>query len=179
MCSSFGTLIGTAGRDVLNGNILPTTLVGGAGDDILIAGSAETTMNGGSGADIFVMQYGAETTMITDFQAGIDRLDMFDYPLLRMPGKLTFTVTAQGARIEYHNETINVSSATGGPLTSAQVFGAGFGGPDHIPVDFGVFGGSIRAVPMGFRGMSQSIQRPPTPASVTLKSASRQMAEPQ
>nr|WP_108859749.1 dockerin type I domain-containing protein [Ruegeria sp. Alg231-54] len=98
-------------------------------------------MTGGSGADIFVMQYGAETTTITDFQAGIDRLDTFDYPLLRTPGQLTFTVTAQGARIEYFNETIYVNSASGGPLTSAQVFGAGFGGPDHIPVDFGDFVG--------------------------------------
>lgn len=34
-----------------------------------------------------------------------------------------------------------MNSASGGPLTSAQVFGAGFGGPDHIPVDFGDFGG--------------------------------------
>lgn len=139
--SGLGTVNGTAGNDMLSGNILPTTLIAGAGDDILIAGSAATTMSGGSGADIFVMQYGAETTTITDFQAGIDRLDMFDYPLLRTPGQLTFTATAQGARIEYLNKTINVISATGGPLTSAQVFGEGFGGPDHIPVDFGDFGG--------------------------------------
>ena len=139
--SGLGTVNGTVGNDMLSGTILPTTLIGGAGDDILIAGSAATTMTGGSGADIFVMQYGAETTTITDFQAGIDRLDTFDYPLLRTPGQLTFTVTAQGARIEYFNETIYVNSASGGPLTSAQVFGAGFGGPDHIPVDFGDFGG--------------------------------------
>ncbi|WP_170559530.1 dockerin type I domain-containing protein [Ruegeria atlantica] len=139
--SGFETVNGTAGHDMLSGSILPTTLVGGGGDDILIAGSAATTMTGGAGADIFVMQYGAQTSTITDFQVGIDRLDMFDFPLLRTPGQLTFTATVQGARIEYLNETINVNSATGGPLTSAQVFGAGFGGPDHIPVDFGDFAG--------------------------------------
>lgn len=139
--SGFGEVNGTSGHDMLSGNILPTSLVGGAGDDILIAGTGATTMTGGAGADIFVMQYRTDLTTITDFQAGVDRLDLFDYPLMRTPEQLTFTTTMQGARIEYHNETINLISASGGPLTSAQVFGAGFGGPDHIPVDFGDFGG--------------------------------------
>ncbi|MCG7522192.1 dockerin type I domain-containing protein [Ruegeria sp. Ofav3-42] len=139
--SGFGAVNGTSGHDMLSGNILPTSLMGGAGDDILIAGTGATIMTGGAGADIFVMQYRTDLTTITDFQAGIDRLDLFDYPLMRTPAQLTFTTTAQGARIEYLNETINVISASGGPLTGAQVFGAGFGGPDHIPVDFGDFGG--------------------------------------
>ncbi|WP_170429197.1 dockerin type I domain-containing protein [Ruegeria arenilitoris] len=139
--SGFGTVNGTGGDDMLSGSILPTALVGGAGEDILIAGQAATTMTGGAGADIFVMQYKTEPVTITDFQAGVDRLDLFDYPLLRTPAQLTFTPTAQGARIEYLNETINVMSASGGSLSSTQVFGAGFGGPDHIPVDFGDFGG--------------------------------------
>ncbi|WP_170415391.1 dockerin type I domain-containing protein [Ruegeria atlantica] len=139
--SGLGTVNGTAGHDMLSGSILPTTLIGAAGDDILIAGPAATTMTGGAGADVFVMQYGSDTTTITDFQVGVDRLDMFDYPLLRTPGQLTFSSTALGARIEYFDEVINLYSATGGPLSSGQVFGAGFGGPDHVPVNFDDFGG--------------------------------------
>ncbi|WP_170326696.1 beta-propeller fold lactonase family protein [Ruegeria arenilitoris] len=139
--SGFGTVTGSAQNDILSGSILETTLMGGAGDDILVAGIAATTMDGGTGADIFVMQYGSDPTTINGFQAGVDRLDLFDYPLLRTPGQLTFTATAQGAQIEYINEVIVINSATGGPLTSAEVFGAGFVGPDHIPVDFGDFGG--------------------------------------
>ncbi|WP_170405296.1 beta-propeller fold lactonase family protein [Ruegeria arenilitoris] len=139
--SGFGTVTGSAQNDILSGSILETTLMGGAGDDILVAGVAATTMHGGTGADIFVMQYGSDPTTINGFQAGVDRLDLFDYPLLRTPGQLTFTATAQGAQIEYINEVIVINSATGGPLTSAEVFGTGFGGPDHIPVDFGDFGG--------------------------------------
>ena len=139
--SGFGSVNGTSGDDMLSGSILPTTLIGGAGEDILIAGQAATTMTGGAGADIFVMQYKTEPVTITDFQAGVDRLDLFDYPLVRTPAQLTFTPTAQGARIEYLNETIHVYSASGGSLSSAQVFGSGFGGPDHISVDFGDFGG--------------------------------------
>ncbi len=138
-----GGVNGTALDDMLTGSILNSTLLGGAGDDILIAGTGATTMTGGSGADIFVMNYGSDTTTITDFQPGLDRLDLFDYPLKRTPSQLTFTATAQGAQIDYVNETILVHSATGGPLTSADIFGAGFGGPDHIPVNFGIFGGLV------------------------------------
>ncbi|MBO9412556.1 hcalcium-binding protein [Ruegeria sp. R8_2] len=137
----FGTVNGTSQNDILSGSILETTLNGGAGDDILIAGTGATTMTGGAGADIFVAQYGSDPFTITDFQVGIDRLDVFDYPLLRTPEQLTFTSTATGAVIEYLNETIEVNSNTGSPLSLVQVFGAGFGGPDHIPVDFGDFGG--------------------------------------
>lgn len=137
----FGTVNGTSQNDILSGSILETTLRGGAGDDILIAGTGATTMTGGAGADIFVAQYGSDPITITDFQVGIDRLDVFDYPLLRTPEQLTFTSTATGAVIEYLNETIEVNSNTGSPLSLVQVFGAGFGGPDHIPVDFGDFGG--------------------------------------
>ncbi|WP_170762974.1 dockerin type I domain-containing protein [Ruegeria lacuscaerulensis] len=148
----FGSVIGTAGDDMLSGSVLDTTLSGGKGDDILIAGSGATVMNGGRGADIFVMQYGSDVTSINDFEAGSDRLDLFDYPLLRTPGQLTFTSTAQGAHIEYLDEVIEIVSATGGPLTSAEVFGAGFGGPDHIPVDFSDFGGSDPGSSDGVQG---------------------------
>ncbi len=137
----FGTVNGTSQNDILSGSILETTLNGGAGDDILIAGTGATTMTGGAGADIFVAQYGSDPMTITDFQVGVDRLDVFDYPLLRTPEQLTFTSTATGALIEYLNETIEVNSNTGSPLSLVQVFGAGFGGPDQIPVDFGDFGG--------------------------------------
>ncbi|WP_050604258.1 dockerin type I domain-containing protein [Ruegeria sp. 6PALISEP08] len=141
VATGFGTVTGTASDDMLSGSILDTTLLGGHGDDILIAGAGATTMTGGAGADTFVMQAGSGLTTITDFQAGVDRLDMFDYLLLRSPQQLTVTSTAQGARVEYRNEVVEVHSAAGGPLTSSDIFGAGFGGSDHIPVDFGDFGG--------------------------------------
>lgn len=137
----FGTITGTAQNEMLSGSFLDTTLFGGAGDDILIAGIGATTMNGGAGADIFVMKYGSDPTTINGFEAGIDRLDLFDYPLLRTPGQLSFTATAKGARIEFFDDVIILNSSSGRPLTSAEVFGAGFGGPDHVPVDFGDFGG--------------------------------------
>ncbi|SDX00335.1 hypothetical protein SAMN05444358_102168 [Ruegeria halocynthiae] len=137
VAEGYGTVTGTAQDDMLSGGILDTTLNGGAGDDILITGTSATTMTGGSGADIYVIRQSSGPTTITDFQAGTDRLDLTDYPFLRTPAQLDFTSTAQGARIAYRGETIELVSDAGTTLTSAQVFGAGFSGPDHIPVDLG------------------------------------------
>ncbi len=148
----FGTVNGTALNDMLSGSILQTSLLGGAGDDILIAGAGATTMTGGAGADIFVMQSGSDPTTITDFEVGVDRLDLFDYLLLRTPSQLTFTGTAEGAEIEYRDELIQIYSASGGPLSSSDVFGTGFGGADHIPVDFAGFEGLEPSGSPGIQG---------------------------
>lgn len=128
-----GALMGTPANDMLMGGGT-ATLSGEAGDDILIAGTGVTTMTGGAGQDIFVMQVGGGATTITDFEAGIDRLDLFDYPLLRSPDQLAVTPTGQGAQIRYLNETVTVQSANGGTLSATDLFGAGFVGPDHIPL---------------------------------------------
>ncbi len=131
----YGSVTGTAQDDMLSGGILDTTLNGGAGNDILITGTSATTMTGGAGSDTFVLREDSGHTTITDFQAGSDQLDLTDFPFLRSPAQLSFRTTAQGARIEYKEETIDVISASGGSLTLTDIFGAGFDGPDHIPVD--------------------------------------------
>ncbi|WP_170605455.1 dockerin type I domain-containing protein [Ruegeria arenilitoris] len=129
-----GTLTGTSGGDMLRGGIFETALNGGAGDDILITGTRSTTMTGGSGADIFVLRQGSGHTIITDFEAGTDTLDLSDFFLLRTPSQLEFTSTAQGAQIWYRDEGVEITSDGNGPLTSADIFGTGFEGPDHVPV---------------------------------------------
>ncbi len=142
-----GAQSGTDKDDMLCGGLASTTLSGGAGNDILIAGHAETSMSGGLGDDIFVMRSGSGLTTITDFEAGKDRLDLFDYPMLRNPGQLDFTATSYGARIEYQDEAIEIYSVNGAPLSSSEVFGAGFSEPDHVPVDLGSGGSDDHASP--------------------------------
>lgn len=142
VAEGFGTVTGTAGDDMLTGGILDTVLLAGAGDDILVSGTGTATMTGGAGADIFVMRYGSGTTTITDFEVGSDRLDLFDFPMLRNPGQLTVTSTALGAEISYLDASVVVVSAAGAPLSSTEIFGSEFGGPDHIPVDFSAIIGS-------------------------------------
>lgn len=127
-------ITGTARDDILIAMADGDTLIGGDGNDILVAGPGATTMRGGSGADIFVMRQGSGPTRILDFEAGIDRLDLSDWPMLRGEGQLTFTTTANGARIEYRDMVVHITSSDGRPLSIDDVLGDGFHWPDRIPI---------------------------------------------
>ncbi|WP_306249765.1 M10 family metallopeptidase C-terminal domain-containing protein [Parvularcula sp. IMCC14364] len=56
------------------------TLTGGAGDDLLISGPGADLMTGGDGADTFVIENLHGTDTITDFEAGIDVVDLSSMP---------------------------------------------------------------------------------------------------
>lgn len=61
------TLVGGAGNDQLEG---------GSGDDVLDGGTGRDTLTGGTGADVFVFDWGGKADVITDFEDGIDLLDL-------------------------------------------------------------------------------------------------------
>ncbi|MFC7704777.1 M10 family metallopeptidase C-terminal domain-containing protein [Plastorhodobacter daqingensis] len=75
-------LFGGAGDDVLFGGAGDDRLDGGAGNDRLIAGPGTDVLTGGAGADVFVFASaeeigrGATRDRITDFERGIDRIDL-------------------------------------------------------------------------------------------------------
>ena len=127
------TLSVGAGDDVLMASGAGDTLLGGAGDDILVTGQGQTVMTGGAGADTFVIRDGAGGSTVTDFQRGIDRLDLSDLPMLRDPSQLTVTATGTGCIISYRGTMIVVSSADGRPLTLSDLFPGGFEWADHFP----------------------------------------------
>ncbi|MES2338060.1 MAG: cadherin domain-containing protein [Pseudomonadota bacterium] len=77
------TLNGGDGNDILDGGNLNDILNGGNGDDVLIGGDDGDTMTGGAGADIFRLlaagdsaRSGSDRDTITDFQRGVDRIDL-------------------------------------------------------------------------------------------------------
>ncbi|WP_375055367.1 retention module-containing protein [Zobellella sp. DQSA1] len=72
------TLIGGSDNDVLLGGDGDDILIGGAGDDILIGGLGNNILTGGEGADVFrfVDAESGSVNTITDFEKGIDRLDL-------------------------------------------------------------------------------------------------------
>lgn len=125
---------GGAGHDVLSAVSDGDTLSGGAGNDILIAGPGVTHMRGGAGADVFVMRAGSGPTHILDFQRGIDRLDLSDWPMLRDLAQLTVIATATGARIEYRGQVVHITAADNAPLGANDLFPGGLLGPDRIPI---------------------------------------------
>jgi len=75
------TLDGGAGNDSLGGDAGNDRLHGGDGADILNGGAGADILTGGAGADTFVFSSvshsrGATVDTITDFQTGIDRIDL-------------------------------------------------------------------------------------------------------
>lgn len=77
--------VGGQGRDLIVGNGVANridgqggsdVLQGGAGDDTLIGGLGNDTLSGGGDKDVFVFAKDGSTDTITDFQTGIDKIDL-------------------------------------------------------------------------------------------------------
>lgn len=67
---------GGGGRDVLVGGAGDDTLKGGGGNDRLIADDGTDTLTGGRGADTFEVGYDSDYVIITDFENGVDKIDL-------------------------------------------------------------------------------------------------------
>ncbi len=139
-----GTLDGTGGDDLIAADAGAARLSGGAGDDILVAAARDTILTGGDGADLFVLRAAngaaGAPVRITDFEPGLDRLDLSDFPMLRNPGQLSVTATDTGAVIAYFDEGLVLDARAGTPLEHADIFGARFTWPDRA-LHFTVSGG--------------------------------------
>lgn len=66
-------LHGGPGNDILRGDPSGSFI---SGDDILIAGSGNDTLQGGGGADTFVFNRTTGNNTITDFEIGVDMIDL-------------------------------------------------------------------------------------------------------
>jgi Ca2+-binding RTX toxin-like protein len=92
--TSIQNAVGTFGNDVLIGNSGNNVLTGGHGQDI---------MTGGAGADTFVFNSVSDSAnaapdVITDFQSGIDKLDLSGIDAnTGVSGNQAFTFLGQGA----------------------------------------------------------------------------------
>ena len=73
---------GGDGADLLNGGAGRDALSGGTGDDVLVGDVGTDTLTGGAGADVFIFASaiaagnGAARDVVTDFQSGVDRIDL-------------------------------------------------------------------------------------------------------
>lgn len=70
------TLIGDGGNNSLTGGLGNDALNGGAGLDILLADFGNDTLTGGADADSFVIGATNGARTITDFELGIDKIDL-------------------------------------------------------------------------------------------------------
>ncbi|TVS05924.1 MAG: calcium-binding protein, partial [Rhodobacteraceae bacterium] len=127
-----GTLSGSNDHDVLIAAVNNDTLLGGGGNDVLVSGPGQTVMTGGPGADTFVIRKESTLVQITDFQPGLDRIDLTDLPMLRNLGQLAITPTGNGATIIFRDTTIQVTAQNGQMLTANTLFPGGLIGPDSL-----------------------------------------------
>jgi len=91
------TLSGGDGNDELRGSAGNDTLIGGDGDDRLIGSSGADIQTGGADSDTFVIGYfdsstGVDADRITDFQSGVDLVDVSAWDAdFNAPGNQAFT----------------------------------------------------------------------------------------
>ncbi|HSA80912.1 MAG TPA: type I secretion C-terminal target domain-containing protein [Geminicoccaceae bacterium] len=135
-------LLGQAGRDFLRG---------GLGDDVLSGGLHTDTLQGGEGADRFRFdQLDGYLDYITDFEVGVDRLDLA--PLL--PG------LDEGYRLSDH---VRFTATADGTLIAVDPTGTGAGFTDVVLLA----GVQIDSLPTTDLGLPGYLPTAPTVASTT------------
>jgi Ca2+-binding RTX toxin-like protein len=97
-------LFGGAGRDRLNG--------GKGNDHLSDGGGSQDRLTGGAGADVFIMANDSNKDIITDFENGLDLIDM------RAEGEIFFTdleitETGDDLIVRYGKDSILVEGANG------------------------------------------------------------------
>lgn len=97
---------GTDGSDMMQASAGTTEMLGGDGDDILISGGSPVSMTGGAGADVFAVTEVNGRITITDFELGVDRLDLSLLGMIRSTSQLVFRPQAFGIKIFYGNSVI-------------------------------------------------------------------------
>lgn len=128
------SVVGTSGGDIITSSAANQALSGGGGDDVLIATTSGTRLTGGTGGDTFVLRDTASQTTITDFQVGVDRLDLTGWSMLRDTSQLTVISRADGITLTFNGRSVTIQSSDGRPLSLADVLPDGLG-PARIPVE--------------------------------------------
>ncbi len=133
-----GALAGTEADDLMVARGAQSVLRGKGGDDILVAGAEGGVLTGGAGADIFVLGPSGPMLRITDFQTGIDQIDMSGFAMLRSPDQLQTKALNGGMELSFAATTIRVFSADGAALTLSDLWPGGqFSTPDRMPLPTG------------------------------------------
>lgn len=126
------TINGSAKNDVIVGRAGDDILNGYGGDDILIDDMGSDIFWGGTGADTFVMiPDNGGLDIIKDFERGIDILDFSNFGMLYSANQITVTSTSYGAQFTFRDEVFEIHSNDGYSLSTNDLFGLSFNGPDR------------------------------------------------
>ncbi|CAO3378138.1 FG-GAP-like repeat-containing protein [Azospirillum argentinense] len=97
------TLLGEEGDDTLFGGAGDDLLHGGAGNDLLFADGGADRLWGGTGADVFAFGRASGGSVVMDFQAGVDRLALYD-------AGIDLGAVIRSARVEGGNTTLDLGA---------------------------------------------------------------------
>ncbi len=114
------TITGTSGDDTIFGHGMNDILDGGAGDDRLIDGRGRDILTGGTGADVFEFIADGLRDWITDFEIGVDRLDLSDYDGLYSFRDLDIRARPDGVVIRIGEEILSIRSYDGQPINVSE-----------------------------------------------------------
>ncbi|QBR38577.1 calcium-binding protein (plasmid) [Leisingera sp. NJS201] len=121
-------LDGAGGNDLIQGQGSADTLIGGAGEDVLEAGrGASDLLTGGADADTFRFEDSFGTDTITDFERGVDVVDLGALSLIGGFSALTITDGASGAVVDTTQGLIVLEGVAAADLSDAD-----FIFPDNI-----------------------------------------------
>lgn len=137
--SGADTIYGGSGDDVINGGSNSDKIFGGRGDDQitggngndeLVGGLGADELTGGAGADDFVFQFASDSQTgvgnrdtITDFEAGIDDIDISNIPGLSFVGTSVFGGIAGQVRLaESAQDTIVAIDLDGDAAADMEIF---------------------------------------------------------
>ncbi len=98
---------GGAGNDALFGGRGADTINGGNDNDMIVGGMGADALTGGSGADVFIFEYASDSyagtrnrDTITDFEVGIDHIDLTDIGGLRFAESISLNTSGGNTRIQ-------------------------------------------------------------------------------
>ena len=111
-------LFGQAGNDFLYGGAGNDVLNGGAGNDRLFGGAGNDRLTGGAGKDVFVFAKGAGADTITDFQDGVDRIQI-NIPSVKF-ADVSISDATDGALVAVGGIRIMLSGIDATQLTQAD-----------------------------------------------------------
>lgn len=115
------TLAGGARDDHLDGGAGNDRLSGGPGNDRIVDGPGDDILTGGPGADTFVFVADGLPDRVTDFEIGIDRIDLADWGMLHHVGDLVMTPLSDGIRISFGAEVLDLRTFDAMPLAAADL----------------------------------------------------------
>ncbi len=124
-----GNVAGGDGDDTVVGGDQADTIEGGAGNDIIAGGAGADILTGGAGADSFVFEVPGNaqlgTDVITDFEAGVDRI-WIDVPDGIFPtGALPRGILHQGTEAQDGNDYLIYNQPTGELWVDLNTTGSG------------------------------------------------------